>query len=405
MAITKKLLAVVLLIACLVADPVSAVCTFNLDTSSPTYPPHFVDSSNNIIQPTLQNGVRTITLAASQSITVACEGTNNFLMATNAQFNSGKCATAGTNLQIGTQNLGYSSLGCNAVVKETIKETGTCSTTGTKIEIGWQVNSAYINQLTVCHVQSNDNTLYAIHTIYGANAAADDKANARPSFRKGNYFVGVDVETAYSQAGQLVTVSDIVGSSTLGAQYIDTTKSYYFARGHLAPDGDFIDAGSQDATYYYINAAPQWQSFNNGNWKALEAGTRDLAISRVIDVVVYTGTFETLTLADVKGVQKPIYLAKDGNNNNVLPAPKYYWKVVHDPASNKATAFIGINNPHLTSVSGADVFCTDVCSQVGWMSWSNRFDIPKGYMFCCTAAGLHNVVAHAPNLGSIGLLV
>jgi hypothetical protein len=336
---------------------------------------------------------------------VACEGTNNFLIATNAQFNSGKCATAGTNLQIGTQNLGYGSLGCNAVVKETIKETGTCSTIGTKIEIGWQVNSAYINQLTVCHVQSNDNTLYAVHTIYGANAAADDKDNARPSFRKGNYFVGVDVETAYSQDGQLVTVSDIVGSSTLGAQYIDTTKSYYFARGHLAPDGDFIDAGSQDATYYYINAAPQWQSFNNGNWKALEFGTRDLAISRVIDVVVYTGTFETLTLADVNGVQKPIYLATDGNNNNVLPAPKYYWKVVHDPASNKATAFIGINNPHLTSVTGADVFCTDVCSQVGWMSWSNRFDIPKGYMFCCTAAGLHNVVAHAPNLGSIGLLV
>jgi DNA/RNA endonuclease G (NUC1) len=173
----------------------------------------------------------------------------------------------------------------------------------------------------------------------------------------------------------------------------------------LAPDADFIDAGSQDATYYYINAAPQWQSFNNGNWKALEAGTRDLAISRSIDLVVYTGTFETLTLANVNGVQKPIYLAVDANNNNVIPAPKYYWKVVHDPATNKATAFIGINNPHLTTVTGADVFCNDVCSQVGWMTWSNRFDIPKGYMFCCTSASLHNVVTHSPNLGNIGLLV
>lgn len=336
---------------------------------------------------------------------MACEGTGNVLSATGVQFNTATCAASGSNLQVGSQNLAYSSLGCSAAVKETIKETGTCGTGGTQIEIGWTVNTAFINQMTICHVESNDNTLYAVDTIYGANIAADDKDNARPSFRKGSYFVGVDVDTAYSQAGQLDTVSTIVGSPTLGAQYINVDLSYYFARGHLAPDADFIDAGSQDATYYYINAAPQWQSFNNGNWKALETGTRDLAISRNIDLVVYTGTYGTLTLADVNGVQKPIYLAKDGSNVNVIPAPKYYWKVVHDPATNKATAFIGINNPHLTSVSGADVFCSDVCGQVGWMTWSNRFDIPKGYMFCCTAQALHNVVSHSPNLGSIGLLV
>ena len=51
--------------------------------------------------------------------------------------------------------------------------------------------------------------------------------------------------------------------------------------------GDFIDAASQDATYYYINVAPQWQSFNNGNWKELESDTRNLAISRKIDLVTY----------------------------------------------------------------------------------------------------------------------
>lgn len=349
--------------------------------------------------------VRIITLATSQKVTVTCEGTNNFLIATNQQINSATCSTSGSSLQIGSQSLSYNSMGCNTAVKETIKETGTCSTSGTLIEIGWQVGSTFINQISICHVLSNDNTLYTIDTIYGANVAADDKDNARPSFRKGSYFTGVDVDTAYSQDGQLATVSQIVGSSTLGAQYIDVSKSYYFARGHLAPDADFIDAGSQDASYYYINAAPQWQSFNNGNWKALEAGARDLAINRNIDLVIYTGTYGTLTLADVNSAQKPIYLARDANNNNVIPAPKYYWKLVHDPATNKATAFIGINNPHLTSVTGADVFCSDVCNQVGWMTWSNRFDIPKGYMFCCTSQSLHNVVSHSPNLGNIGLLV
>ena len=30
----------------------------------------------------------------------------------------------------------------------------------------------------------------------------------------------------------------------------------------------------QDATYYFINVAPQFQAFNNGNWKILEGKTR-----------------------------------------------------------------------------------------------------------------------------------
>lgn len=389
----------------LLPESTSADCTFNLDTSSPANPPHFVDSFGKIIQPTLQNNVRIITLTENQVVTVACEGNNNVLTATNMQINSGECATAGSSLLIGTQNLEYGSLGCKTVVKETIKETGTCSVGGTHIEIGWQVSTRFINQMTICHVKSTANTLYSINTISGANIAADDKSNLRPSFRKGGFYVGINVDAGYSQTGQNISVADIVGSAELATTYINLSKSNFFARGHLSPDGDFIDAGSQDASYYFINAAPQWQSFNNGNWKSLEFGVRNLAISRGFDLVIYTGTHEILTLADINGIQKPIYLAKDSNNNNLLPAPKYFWKVVHDPVTNTATAVIGINNPHLTTITGADVFCADVCNQLTWMTWTNRFEISKGYMFCCTVESLSNVVAHAPNLGNLNLLV
>ena len=51
----------------------------------------------------------------------------------------------------------------------------------------------------------------------------------------------------------------------------------YFAKGHLAPDAAFIYDAFQDATYYYINVAPPFQSFNNGNWKSLEMAVRELA--------------------------------------------------------------------------------------------------------------------------------
>ena len=81
------------------------------------------------------------------------------------------------------------------------------------------------------------------------------------------FFVGIEVNTAYTQKQQNITVAGIVGSEELAVQYINISANHYFARGHMAPDGDFIDAASQDASYYFMNVAPQFQSFNDGNWK------------------------------------------------------------------------------------------------------------------------------------------
>ena len=60
---------------------------------------------------------------------------------------------------------------------------------------------------------------------------------------------------------------------------IDISKgsTNWFAKGHLSPDAAFVYQREQDATYFYINAAPQFQSFNNGNWKQLEEVTREMA--------------------------------------------------------------------------------------------------------------------------------
>jgi len=64
-----------------------------------------------------------------------------------------------------------------------------------------------------------------------------------------------------------------------GSDIIDVSKgsSDWFAKGHLSPDAAFIYDFQQEATYFFINVDPQFQSFNNGNWKAAEAQTRKLA--------------------------------------------------------------------------------------------------------------------------------
>lgn len=127
-----------------------------------------------------------------------------------------------------------------------------------------------------------------------------------------------------------------------------------------------------------------------------------MAISRDVELRIYTGTFGVTTLADVNGVQQPIYLAFDENNNGLIPVPKYYWMLVHDTAADVATAVLGINNPH-NRVTPEDVLCPSVCDQVPWVDWSLT-DVVKGYTFCCTAAELHKAIDYAPNL-DVPLLV
>ena len=301
-----------------------------------------------------------------------------------------------------TGRVRYNETGCQVAVKETIKEESTCHQNATRIQIGWQIDQDFIEQLSLCHDKLTANTLYSMGRIIGASIQADDETNKRPSFRKGQFYSGIDVDRAYTQSGQMSTIVQQFGA-TLAVKYINVSKSHYFARGHLAPDGDFIDAASQDATYYYINVAPQWQSVNNGNWKALESATRNLAANRASTFTTYTGGFDILKLPNSQGEDTPIYLAADKKNNSLIPVPKYYWKVVHDPLRNQATAFVTFNNPHLSDVNAEDIFCKDVCDQLSWVTWQRR-KIPSGYTFCCTAQALSDAIPFAPKLGKLQLL-
>lgn len=129
----------------------------------------------------------------------------------------------------------------------------------------------------------------------------------------------------------------------------------------------------------------------------LETAIRQIAMSRDIDLIVYTGTFGAMKLIDANGTERPLYLARDQNNNELLPVPMYFWKLIRDPMSGTATAVIGINNPHLDRVTPGHIICPNVCDRIPWIKWKLN-DISKGYMFCCTAQELHKAVPFTPDL-------
>ena len=195
--------------------------------------------------------------------------------------------------------------------------------------------------------------------------------------------------------------AEIIENSSSGTKYFAKVKLNLMLslrvhsdeQGHLSPDAAFIYNIEQDATYYFINVAPQYQSFNNGNWKSLEINTRDLAQSFGHDISVYTGTSGLLQFPDVNNNDQDIYLY----NSQYVPAPLYYWKVLHDPTTNTAAAFIGLNNPHATAAPTE--LCSNTCSQMAWVDWEMT-DLPGGYMYCCS---LEEAAAAFKEIDSLGL--
>lgn len=103
---------------------------------------------------------------------------------------------------------------------------------------------------------------------------------------------------------------------TGSAKNSDYVHSEY-SRGHLAPAADMkwsIDARYD--SYYYSNANPQKQDFNNGIWKKLETQVRAWAIENK-EILVVTGPVLRDGLPTLK-------------NEGRVSIPEYFYKVIVD---------------------------------------------------------------------------
>lgn len=244
-------------------------CSFNLGTTSPQFPPHLIDSKMTVVLPILVNSVRTIELDIGEQVTVACPGPGNFLIPTRLDANPATC-TANNKLLLESNGLeySYSQLGCTNRMKDAIIENGTCADgKGTVIVFGWQVGLDFIPLYESCHDKLLELNYFTTNYIVGRSADADDKSHDRPDFSQATYYPGLEVNELYKTATQTVTIAGILNSTELANDYINSNANLFFSRGHMAPDADFIDWSSQEASYYFMNAAPQWQTFNGGNWK------------------------------------------------------------------------------------------------------------------------------------------
>ena len=345
-----------------------------------------------------------VTLATGQQMLLVCPGNTNGFSNTNfATRTALATCDSGTTFFVKSDFYSFSNFACRRCPFHTARYSGSTCYDGTKrhIEIGFEVERNFYKLMDICFDDVLYTTLYVKATIV-SGIAGYQRGFPRPSFKQDSFFPGMSVNSLYTQITQRETISGLLGSTHLGNKYINPKSNYFLTRGHLSAKADYVYGSQQRATFHFVNVSPQWQTFNGGNWVALESSVQLYAGKKKLDLVVYTGTYGVATLPNVNGTETELYLYVDSNNNKAIPVPKFFWKAVYDPKSQAGVVFVGINNPYVSNPQGDYLICTDVCSNVSWIQWDQK-NIKKGYSYCCEVDDFRSKVKTLPDFPVSGL--
>ena len=370
-------------------------CSIDFPTSVLKWMPLIFDDQGKFLLPAKGgDDVQSIPLTSgNHGIRIACPGAKIKASSSGPNAQSLRCTGDRGSVLLSDQKVAISDLSCSRSIRESIQKTEqSCGPAqGSKfVHVGWNLNlgsgrTRFVPQITVCHDKDGEATFYTNHTLYGESIAARDTGGRSPSFKEGRgFFTQSSASTMYKIKTQSRTFSNILTAEEK-AEVFRPDEQRFLARGHLSPDADFVYQEWQDATYYFFNAAPQWQVFNGGNWVAVEQEVRSLAsrLPRHQDLRIFTGTH-----GNYKVGNKAIYLSRK-NGRNLIPVPLYFWKLVQ--LQQKAIVFVGINDPNLTNPNQIDHLCPrdspQLCEQNGW-TMEDRLDASRGYLYCCMVGSL-----------------
>jgi hypothetical protein len=285
---------------------------------------------------------------------------------------------------------------CNQWPKPTLKRKKSCYRNGIYVETGFEVGNRWFNVYTTCFDPVKEVSYYSYQEVTRAAVGGARSVN-RPSWSQGDFFPMKNVDYLYTKNVQRSTIAGILGSTILAGIVIEDSpsSSIYLARGHLSAMSDFVFANEQRATFYFTNAAPQFQSFNNGNWKQVEISSRKLAADRNIVLRIFTGTHDILQYENTTNIMNDIHL---DSKNKQIPAPKIFYKILLDPASRQGVVLIGVNNPHISisQIQSQDyIVCKDVSSKITYINWKTT-DLYSGYSYACEVDDFFQAVPHRP---------
>ncbi|XP_017781048.1 PREDICTED: uncharacterized protein LOC108565885 [Nicrophorus vespilloides] len=337
---------------------------------------------------------------------LACPGGELIVKGTKTKESQAEAKCSGKSFTILGKSVAFKDIKCSRTPFHNARYTGqSCLGKHKEIEAGFELEDGrFLKQISICFDDVMQSSLYSRYNLT-KNIEGYQSGYPRPDFVEEDFYnVGsASVNSLYSRNNQRKTINALVGLPASSYKYVSSSNDYFLSRGHLTAKADFVYGIQHRVTFYYVNVAPQWQTFNGRNWNTLEMDVRDYAGSKDLDLVVYTGTHGISTLPhEETGEQTELFLYVDGKEHGI-PVPQLYWKVVHNPQTKAAVAFVGINNPYDKNVED-DMFCTSICDKIDWVNWKNN-DIQMGYGYCCDVNELRKTIINIPDFEVTSILI
>ncbi|KZC09391.1 hypothetical protein WN55_11134, partial [Dufourea novaeangliae] len=349
--------------------------------------------------------LRTVALNTGDSIYVACPGKGNHINGVNDQEARVICRNQKLFVLAGQERT-FSSITC--VYKPEISTRimpRNCLGSYTSLAIGFQLRDKFLPTIEVCR---NDNTYETYYTKFQLSNNIKHyqqgyPRQVQPNWRQETHFNGMDMSRLYNRDVQSSAIGNSLG---FGKPDSRVNAQQYLSRGHLTAKTDFLYGRQQDTTFTYLNAAPQWATFNNKNWNNLESAVRNLAATRRLDLTIFTGVHGEMTMSDVHGQQRKITVFESGSKKPML-VPRFFWKVVYDAANKKGTAFVGLNDPFISSTSTTpDLFLCDNIIQSSRIPWlSLESSLVSGYVYACPVDSLRRKIQRIPPMDVKDILI
>ncbi|XP_068625758.1 uncharacterized protein [Battus philenor] len=345
-----------------------------------------------------------IMISSSEMLRVGCTGNRNYVILgtnkTGINVMDVQCVNHKT-FRAGGWLGEFKDIKCSSPASVEAEETTTyCAGRHRLYRVGYQIRNKFYTLYQACFDQGLQSTLYVQHELMPYSHFMQNSVT-RPQFLEGKLFNNIPMSKVYTIDNQRARFNAILGSN-MDQLYI--TKNQFLARGHLAARADFVLRAPQKASFHYINVNPQWMRGNGGDWAALEEALRRRVSRGGSSVNVITGTHGVSTLPDKFGHSRELYLHVDKNNNEVVPVPLYYYKLVYDPRNKTAVAFVSINSSYYNNTTIDKLtFCNDICqsdSNLAWLSWRPN---DGTHSFCCNYLEFVRTVHYLPRLNVRGL--
>lgn len=368
----------------------------------PENEPVYLKHDGSSLQLWAPKGSTLVWNTTTEQTALLCSGTGNALEKTDLVLTEKTCLR-GTQFTVAGAGdpVGSKDLKCKAAV---VGECGGCLTSDPVIQCGSErgvlkklgFNAAglgFITYIEACFNPGRSSVLYTRHILPGAAIANAVLADEYQTWKSDGFENNVNPDKSYTQEAQVERLTTLLGSKEQAEKFVKN-GTIFLNKGHLTPRGDGVFHTWKHATYFYMNAVPQWNVINDGNWKSVETRTRAIASQLQEDMIVIQGTRGVLSLPNTESQSVEVSLEAAG-----IDVPLWLWKIVKSPSRDAGIAFVTLNNPHETK-QPESLLCPNVCDQYGWAE-KQYSDLAKGFTYCCDPNALIRMVPHAPEEGMV----